>query len=68
MNVGFGQILLILIVCFLLFGGRHLPQLFRNLADGIRTFRGALDSEKLPSLEDEGENQRKVTKRYKKGN
>lgn len=42
--VGFGQILIILLVFVLLFG--NLPKLLKDLALGIKTFKSTLDEKK----------------------
>jgi TatA/E family protein of Tat protein translocase len=70
MNIGFGQILLILTIGLLLFGGRHLPQLFKNLAEGIHTFRETLSQGDSPKGSKNSTNSIKdpVIKKYKKGN
>jgi sec-independent protein translocase protein TatA len=70
MNIGFGQILLILIIGLLLFGGRHLPQLFKNLAEGIHTFRETLNqSDSLKGSKNSTDSIKDpVIKKYKKGN
>jgi TatA/E family protein of Tat protein translocase len=70
MNIGFGQILLILIIGLVLFGGRHLPQLFKNLADGIHTFRETLNqADSLKEFKNSTDSIKDpVIKKYKKGN
>jgi sec-independent protein translocase protein TatA len=70
MNIGFGQILLILIIGLLLFGGRHLPQLFKNLAEGIHTFRETLNQgDSLKGSKNSTDSIKDpVIKKYKKGN
>jgi len=41
MNIGTSEILLILIVVFLLFGGKKLPELARSIGKGLSEFRRA---------------------------
>ncbi|MBI4160998.1 MAG: twin-arginine translocase TatA/TatE family subunit [Acidobacteria bacterium] len=43
-NIGFQEILLILLILGLLFGARKLPELGRGLGEGIRNFRKGLRS------------------------
>ena len=41
MSLGWNEILLILLVVLLLFGGRKIPELMRGLGRGIREFNDA---------------------------
>jgi sec-independent protein translocase protein TatA len=41
MNVGTSEIIFILIVVLLLFGGKKIPELMRGLGKGIREFNDA---------------------------
>ncbi len=41
-NIGWQEILLILLVILLLFGARKIPDLARSLGKGIKEFRSAL--------------------------
>ena len=41
MSLGFGEILLILLIVLLLFGAKRLPELARGLGQGMREFRKA---------------------------
>lgn len=51
-TLGWPEILLILGVLLLLFGGRRLPELARGLGSGIRDFRSALrGDEEKPKVE-----------------
>ena len=40
-DIGFTEILLILLVVVLLFGGRKIPELMKGLGQGIREFKKA---------------------------
>lgn len=44
MSLGWNEILLILLVVLLLFGGRKIPELMRGLGKGIREFNEAKDN------------------------
>jgi sec-independent protein translocase protein TatA len=44
MSLGWNEILLILLVLLLLFGGRKIPELMRGLGKGIREFNEAKDN------------------------
>lgn len=44
MNLGASEIILILIVVFLLFGGKRLPELARSVGKGLAEFRRAAQS------------------------
>jgi len=59
-TVGPWQIVLILVVILLLFGGKRLPELARGLARGLREFRSELkgikkDVEEEPEAKEPGE-------------
>jgi sec-independent protein translocase protein TatA len=46
MNIGFGQILLILLIILVIFGAGKLPKVMSDLARGLRSFReGMSDGE-----------------------
>ncbi|ANE52598.1 Sec-independent protein translocase subunit TatA/TatB [Flavisolibacter tropicus] len=44
MSLGWNEILLILLVILLLFGGKKIPELMRGLGKGIREFNDAKDN------------------------
>ncbi|MBM9502121.1 twin-arginine translocase TatA/TatE family subunit [Leptospira sp. 201903071] len=44
-SLGWTEILLILFIALLLFGGKRLPSLAKDLGDGIRSFRKSLTGE-----------------------
>jgi len=46
-DIGFSEILLILLIVVLLFGGRKIPELMKGLGQGIKEFK------KASSLDDE---------------
>ena len=43
-GIGTGEIVLIVLVLLLLFGGKKLPELMRGAGRGIREFKGAINS------------------------
>lgn len=45
MNLGFGELLVILIIVLVLFGAGRLPQLGKGLGDAIRGFKDAMNGE-----------------------
>jgi sec-independent protein translocase protein TatA len=45
-QIGWGEWVLIVLVILLLFGGRKLPELARNLARGLRSFKDELEGVK----------------------
>lgn len=51
--IGAPQIILIVIVILLLFGGRKIPELMRGLGSGIKEFKDAAkdDDEQEPKIE-----------------
>lgn len=42
-NFGTGEIILIVIVVLLLFGGRKIPELMKGLGKGVRSFKDGLN-------------------------
>jgi sec-independent protein translocase protein TatA len=48
-DIGFSEILLILLIVVLLFGGRKIPELMKGLGQGIKEFKkaSALDDEPI---------------------
>ena len=52
--IGGPQIILIIAVVLLLFGGRKIPELMRGLGSGIKEFKNATkEEEKKPKIEEE---------------
>ena len=52
--IGTPQIIFIVVVVLLLFGGRKIPELMRGLGSGIKEFKNASkDDEPAPKPEDE---------------
>jgi sec-independent protein translocase protein TatA len=47
-GVGTTELLIILLVIFLLFGARRLPELGKGLGEGMRSFRDALKAPDQP--------------------
>lgn len=44
-NIGFGEILILVLILILLFGGKKIPELAKGLGKGIRSFKKALKGE-----------------------
>lgn len=45
MRIGSTELLVIIIVFVLLFGGKKIPELAKGLGDSIRNFKGAMKNE-----------------------
>lgn len=56
--IGTGQILIIVAIVLLLFGGKKIPELMRGLGSGIREFKDAAKdpNEKKPENTEKSEN------------
>ena len=54
--IGAPQIILIIAVVLLLFGGRKIPELMRGLGSGIKEFKNATKEEESPKVEKKKEN------------
>ncbi|MCQ2316716.1 MAG: twin-arginine translocase TatA/TatE family subunit [Bacteroidales bacterium] len=58
-GLGTGEILLIVLVILLLFGGKKLPELMRGMGRGVREFKDAMDK----PLDDEKKEEKKDDKK-----
>ena len=54
--IGAPQIILIIAVVLLLFGGRKIPALMRGLGSGIKEFKNATKEEENPKVEKKEDN------------
>ncbi|MBT4880601.1 MAG: twin-arginine translocase TatA/TatE family subunit [Alphaproteobacteria bacterium] len=45
MSIGFGQILLVLVIILVLFGAGKLPKVMAELAQGLKSFKKGLNEE-----------------------
>lgn len=54
--IGGPQIILIIAVILLLFGGRKIPELMKGLGSGIKEFKNATKEEESPKVEEEKKN------------
>lgn len=41
-NIGFTEILIVLLILILIFGGKKIPELAKGIGEGIRSFKKAL--------------------------
>lgn len=41
-NIGFQELLIILLIAVILFGGRKIPEIGKGLGEGIKQFKNAL--------------------------
>ena len=51
--LGTQEIIIILVIVLLLFGGRKIPELARGLGKGIRNFKDAYKGDKPPAKEED---------------
>jgi sec-independent protein translocase protein TatA len=56
---GVTEILIILAVVLLLFGGKKIPELMKGLGSGIKEFKNAAKEEPSADKKDEAENEKK---------
>jgi sec-independent protein translocase protein TatA len=59
--LGFNEILIILVIVLLLFGGRKIPELMRGLGRGIREFNDAKNNVRKEIEEGVNEKEQKPT-------
>jgi sec-independent protein translocase protein TatA len=55
---GVTEILVILAVCFITFGGKKIPELMKGLGSGIKEFKNAAKEESSSDKKDETENEK----------
>jgi sec-independent protein translocase protein TatA len=59
-NIGWGEVIIIMIVILLLFGARRIPEVMRSLGQGVREFKKSVNEvtseiEKQPEEKKTGE-------------
>lgn len=54
-SIGIPELLIILAVAVLLFGGKKIPEVAKGLGEGIKNFKNALKEEKKKSEDDKDE-------------
>ncbi|MBL8029162.1 MAG: twin-arginine translocase TatA/TatE family subunit [Fibrobacteres bacterium] len=52
MGIGTSELLIILLIVILIFGGRKIPEIMRGLGKGIREFKDAKEGNETASKED----------------
>lgn len=58
-NIGFSELLLILVIVFVLFGAGKLPQVMKDLGKGVRGLKDGLKSEEKDLEEKKTEEEKK---------
>src|ERR1022692_4569015 len=51
-SIGFPELMVILVVAVLLFGGKKIPELAKGLGEGIKNFKGAMKEEQHPNVDE----------------
>jgi len=54
-SIGIPELLIILAVAVLLFGGKKIPEVAKGLGEGIKNFKNALKEEKKENKDDKEE-------------
>ena len=51
-SIGFPELMVILVVAVLLFGGKKIPELAKGLGEGIKNFKGAMKEDQNPNVDE----------------
>jgi sec-independent protein translocase protein TatA len=51
-SIGFPELIVILVVAVLLFGGKKIPELAKGLGEGIKNFKGAMKEDQNPNVDE----------------
>jgi sec-independent protein translocase protein TatA len=51
-SIGLPELIVILIVAVLLFGGKKIPELAKGLGEGIKNFKSAMSDEQKPNVDE----------------
>ena len=51
-SIGFPELVVILVVAVLLFGGKKIPEVAKGLGEGIKNFKNALKTEDTPDVDE----------------
>jgi sec-independent protein translocase protein TatA len=51
-SIGFPELVVILVVAVLLFGGKKIPEVAKGLGEGIKNFKNALKTEDHPDVDE----------------
>ena len=52
-SIGFPELVVILVVAVLLFGGKKIPEVAKGLGEGIKNFKNALKTEEPEKKDDD---------------
>jgi sec-independent protein translocase protein TatA len=52
-SIGFPELVVILVVAVLLFGGKKIPEVAKGLGEGIKNFKNALKTEENEKKDDD---------------
>jgi len=50
-TLGVQELMIILLIALLIFGGRKIPEIFKGLGEGIREFKTSMKGEEPPHVE-----------------
>lgn len=65
-GLGFGEILIVMVILILVFGARRLPEVGKSLGEGIKNFRGALTGSDDKALDEKDKKKSRKDKDQKR--
>jgi sec-independent protein translocase protein TatA len=59
LNIGWPEILLIVLIVLLLFGAKKIPELMKSMGKGVKSFKDGMNSVEEPEIKEDKANENK---------